>query len=78
MESIFNGLIQFESTSQFEAYLNSIEKNDALKLIELGLFYGQKNGLYTMEESHCLYLSLKKIKETKNETARTKTESEPI
>lgn len=63
MENIFGGLLEFQTSSDFEEYLNSIQKEDALKLIEVAIMYGQKHGIYSLTESHCLYLCVKKIKE---------------
>ena len=41
-------------------------KNDAIKLIEMALTYGLKNGVYSLEDSFVIYKSISKLKE-KNE-----------
>lgn len=63
MENMFDGILEFPSNTELEAYLSTIEKDDALKLLELAIMYGQKHGLYNLTESHCLYICLKKLKE---------------
>jgi hypothetical protein len=62
MESIFGGLIQFNDKEQIESFMNSIDTNGSLKIIEMALLFSQKNGLFSFEESHIIYECLKKIK----------------
>jgi hypothetical protein len=67
MENIFNGLLEFKRTEEFEEFVNSVDKKLALRILELSIIYGQQNGLYTLSESHLIYKSLKKIKENDDE-----------
>jgi hypothetical protein len=67
MNSIFNGLLEFPELNQLEDYLNNLSTEDSIKLLELSIHYGQKNGWYSLTESHCLFICLKKLKENKNE-----------
>ena len=50
MESIFGGLIQFNDKEQIESFMNSIDTNGSLKIIEMALLFSQKNGLFSFEE----------------------------
>lgn len=63
MENIFGGLIEFENKKSFNTFVEDITKEDALKIIEMGIQYCQQNGIYTLEESHTLYKCLTKLKE---------------
>jgi hypothetical protein len=63
MESIFGGTIEFQTKTQFDTFVDTLDKDMSMKIIELALDYGQKNGLYSFEESHSIYKSLNKLKE---------------
>jgi hypothetical protein len=62
MESIFGGLIQFEDKKQFDNFVESINDENAIKIIELALLFSLKNGVYSFEESHTIYQCLNKLK----------------
>jgi len=66
MESIFGGLIEFENISEFENYVEKLDKNKALIIIEKQIEYQMLNGGFTLLESHVLYKCLKKLKENAN------------
>jgi hypothetical protein len=63
MESIFGGLIQFESDGEFDDFMSNMSKSDSLKIIESSIEYAYQNNLFTQQETYCIYKSLKKIKE---------------
>lgn len=63
MENIFGGLLEFENQEEFDDFVSKIDKEGAIKLVELCIVYGQNNGFYNLTESHCLYQCLKKLKE---------------
>jgi hypothetical protein len=63
MENIFGGLLEFPTTEDFEKFIDSIDKESSVKILELSILYAQQNGLYNLSESHCLYKCLKKLKE---------------
>lgn len=63
MENIFGGLIEFKSKKEFDSFIEKLTKEDALKIIETSISFGQQNGLYSLEESHSLYKCLIKLKE---------------
>jgi hypothetical protein len=71
MESIFGGTIEFQTKQQFETFVDTVDNEMSMKIIELALDYGQKNGLYTLEESHSIYKSLSKLKENANTNQRS-------
>lgn len=68
MESLFGGLFSFKTKKSLENFIEKIDKDSALKMIELSLLYTQKNGFYTFEESHIIYMCLNKLKENENDT----------
>jgi hypothetical protein len=63
MENIFGGLIEFKSKKEFDSFIENVDNNSALQIIEASITYGLQNGLYTLEESHILYKCLSKLKE---------------
>ena len=66
MENLFGGLIEFDNQKQFDGFVDSLDNQHALKIIEVAFKYGLSNGLYSMEEVHCLYKCLSKLKENEN------------
>lgn len=66
MENIFGGLIEFDTQKQFDDFVESMDEPHALKIVEVAIKYGLNNGLYSMEEVHCLYKCLSKLKENEN------------
>ncbi len=63
MENIFGGLIEFKSKNEFDSFIDDMDVNSAIQIIETSISYGQQSGLYTLEESHTLYKCLSKLKE---------------
>ena len=63
MKTLFDGLLEFESYNELEKSLDTMDKDFAIKIIDLALTYIQKNGGFSFEESHCIYKCLNKIKE---------------
>jgi hypothetical protein len=63
MENIFGGLIEFKSKKEFDSFIDEVDTNSSIQIIEASITYGQQNGLYTLEESHILYKCLSKLKE---------------
>ncbi len=68
MENLFNGLFQFETQKQFDDFMQNIDKKSAIKILELSIINNQQNGIYSLEESYCLYKCISKLKENENET----------
>lgn len=66
MENIFGGLIEFDTQKDFEDFIDSLDKESALKIIEVGLNYAISNGVYTMGENFCLYKCISKLKENED------------
>ena len=65
---IFGGLIEFESTEDFNIYLDNVSDDSALIIIERALKYGVANGLYNMEECYAIYKSISKLKNNESRT----------
>lgn len=63
MKSIFDGLLEFSTQEDFDSFIENMDKIGAIKIIELSIINNQQKGVYTLEESHCLYKCLKKIKD---------------
>ncbi len=63
MENIFNGLIEFESIKEFSEFVDNIDKDNALMIIEKQIEYFQQNGAFTLIESATLLKCLNKLKE---------------
>lgn len=62
-EQIFGGLIEFENKEKLSEFMESMDKITSLKIIELTIEYGLKNGLYNLDEAYCLHKSISKLKE---------------
>lgn len=64
MASIFNGFLEYESNQELDEYLiNKLDKDTALKLIQLSIETLQGQGAFTLVESHALYMCLNKLKQ---------------
>lgn len=68
MDSIFGGLLEFESEEQFDEFLKNISEDNSLKIIELAIEYAFRNGIYSQPETYCIYKSLKKLKQKNGST----------
>jgi hypothetical protein len=66
MENIFGGLIEFDTQKDFDNFVESLDKESAIKIIEVGVNYALSNGLYSMGETFCLYKCISKLKENEN------------
>jgi hypothetical protein len=67
MENIFGGLIEFEDKKTFENFVERIDQDGSIQIMEMAILYGQQNGLYSLEESHILYKCINKLKEKSEE-----------
>lgn len=67
-KGIFGDLIEFHTQKDMDQFVDSMDKKSALKIIELALMYIQRQGDFTLEESHILYKSISKIKEDDKES----------
>ena len=63
MESIFGGLIEFNTENDFDEFVKDINEKNALSIIEKALEYGHHNNLYTVQETYFIYKCLKKLKD---------------
>ena len=63
MENIFGGLIEFPSEKEFDQFINSIDGDNALTIIEKAIEYAYQKNVFTMPETYFVYKSLKKLKE---------------
>lgn len=65
METIFGGLIEFKGRKELIEFTETMDIDTSIKIIEGTLEYGQKNGLYTLEEASVIYKSIYVLKETR-------------
>jgi hypothetical protein len=66
MKEILGGLIEFKNAQELVEFVETMKRDTSMKIIEGSLDYGQKNGLFTLEEAYCIYKSLTIIKDTVN------------
>ena len=64
MKNIFGGLLEFETTEEFDEFIKNMDSSSALKILELAIDYGQKNGLYELKEAFLLYNCIQKLNKT--------------
>lgn len=62
MTTLFNGDFEYEQESEFKEFLETMEPVNALKIIEIALSHANKEGAFTIEESHCIYRCIDKLK----------------
>jgi hypothetical protein len=64
MESIFNGMLEFQNPSQLVEFgLNGLTKEKSLKIIEVALLNIQRSGGFSFEESFIIYQCINKLNE---------------
>ena len=68
MENMFGGLFQFDSQKEFDDFTSKMDRLSAIKIIELSILHNQQNGIYSLQESFCLYKCLSKLKEYDEES----------
>jgi len=66
MESIFGGLIEFDSQKELNEYMENLEVAHAIQIIEKQIEHVASHGGFTIVESHVLYKCLTKLKEDAN------------
>jgi len=66
MESIFGGLIEFDSQKELDEYMGNLDLNGAMQIIEKQIEYIASHGGFTIVEGHVLYKCLTKLKENAN------------
>jgi len=66
MESIFGGLIEFDSQKELNEYMENLDVFSATQIIEKQIEYVASHGGFTIVESHVLYKCLTKLKEDAN------------
>ena len=70
LNSSFGGLLQFKNNQEITLFLENMDKKQAFTIIETALFFSQKQGTYSFDESHIIYKCLNKLKENeKNNTS---------
>ena len=66
MESIFGGLIEFDSQKELNEFVEDLDTKNAIQIIEKQIDYIASHGSFTIVESHVLYKCLNKLKEDAN------------
>lgn len=59
---LFNDF-EYESKKELIEFLNEIDYKNALTLIELSLTHASKQGAFDIDESHCIFICLSKLKD---------------
>lgn len=59
MENLFNGMISFQNRENYKEFISSLNEKTAYKIIEIAIHHAQTNGLFDLNESHCLYECMK-------------------
>ena len=49
MESIFDGLIEFKTKEELKKFVDTVDKDHAIKVVEMALEYSHKSGIFTIE-----------------------------
>jgi hypothetical protein len=70
MESIFGGLIEFENIEEFDQFVQDIDNQSALMVLEKSLEFCLQNGIFNLMEANTLYKCLSKIKQNANKNQR--------
>lgn len=63
MSNIFGGFIEFDTDEDLNDFMENVDKESALKIIEASVNYGVANGFYSLQENYYLYKCLNKLKE---------------
>lgn len=63
MESIFGGLIEFESEDEFMDFLKTMDKSEALTIVEKAIDFASNQDVFNVQETYYIYKSLKKLKQ---------------
>jgi hypothetical protein len=66
MESIFGGLVEFDSQNELNEYIENLELSDTTQIIEKQIEHIASRGGFTIVECHVLYKCLNKLKENAN------------
>ena len=66
MESIFGGLIEFNTENDFDEFVKDINEKNALSIIEKQIEYFVLQGGFSLTENHVLYKCLNKLKNDAN------------
>ena len=63
MEHYFDGLIEFNTETEFNSFLNKLDGDQSILILEIALSYAQKQGIFSIGESSVIFHSLLKLKE---------------
>lgn len=67
MKELFGGLLEFEDSQKLIEFVETMNMNMSIRIAEISLDYGQKNGLYTLEEAYTIYKCLSILKRCVND-----------
>ncbi len=76
MKSIFNGDFNFESHEMLGHVLDNLNPKMAINILELGIEQGLREGIYNLTEVHCLYKTLKFLKDHENKNTHSLDDSD--
>lgn len=62
MNYLFNGQMEYESEESLNNFLQNININEAVEMLEISLDLAVKNGTFNLQEVAVILLSLKTVK----------------
>jgi hypothetical protein len=72
MKHLFDGQMEFDDEEQLHAFLQSINIQESIQLLEIGLNQATENGCFSMNEVIVLYACLQHIKSVPHDNQREK------
>ena len=67
MKNIFGGFVEIEDKEDLDKFVQDLNFEKAVLMLETGITYALKSGVYDLREAHILYKCLSKIKENETE-----------
>lgn len=62
MKTIFNGQLDFDDNQKLEFFLENIDLQSTIKIIEMGIEKSLSEGTFNLTESYCLYKCINYLK----------------
>lgn len=66
-KGMFGGLLEFPNQKEMELFIDSLDKDSAVKILEMSINHCIHLGVFDLSETFCLYKSLSKLKEKDEE-----------
>lgn len=66
MDTLFNGNFEYDDKDELIEFINNIDTEDAIKIIEQSLDHANESGAFNLLESYCVHQCLEKLKKNQN------------